>query len=42
MVKLHYNWKYTFLRPSKYLVTERYNLKFRPNKTTGAGPSDLH
>ena len=28
MVKLHYNWKYTFLRPSLAKIIERYNLKF--------------
>ena len=31
MVKLHYNWKYTFLRPSMEDIVKRYNEKFRPN-----------
>ena len=30
MVKLHYNWKFDFLRPSKAAIIARYNLKFRP------------
>ena len=30
MVKLHYNWKYSFLRPTMEKIIERYNLKFRP------------
>jgi len=28
MVKLHYNWKYLFLRPTMAQIIERYNLKF--------------
>ena len=24
MVKLHYNWKYTYLRPTKFQVIKRY------------------
>ena len=30
MVKLHYNWKYLFLRPTMVQIIKRYNLKF-PN-----------
>ena len=30
MVKLHYNWKYPFLRPNVAEVIARYNKKFRP------------
>ena len=30
MVKLHYNWKYPFLRPTMEKIIGRYNLKFRP------------
>jgi len=30
VVKLHYNWTYSFLRPSKAKIIERYNHKFRP------------
>ena len=30
VVKLHYNWNYSFLRPSKAKIIERYNRKFRP------------
>jgi len=29
MVKLHYNWKYLFLRPTMSQIIERYNLKFQ-------------
>ena len=29
MVKLHYNWKYLFLRPTMLQIIERYNLKFQ-------------
>lgn len=28
MVKLHYNWKYVFLRPSIEKIVKRYKLKF--------------
>ena len=28
MVKLHYDWKYPFLRPKVESVVKRYNLKF--------------
>jgi hypothetical protein len=28
MVKLHYNWKYEFLRPSIEEIVKRYKLKF--------------
>ena len=28
MVKLHYNWKYPFLRPTIESVVQRYNQKF--------------
>ena len=31
MMKLHYNFKYKFLRPTIDAVVERYNAKFRPN-----------
>ena len=27
MIKLHYNWKYAFLRPSNKEVTDRYSQK---------------
>ena len=30
MVKLHYNWKYPFVRPTTKQIIERYNQKFRP------------
>ena len=30
MVKLHYNWKYAFLRPTIEEVIKRYTEKFRP------------
>ena len=30
MVKVHYNWKYIYLRPTVKQVIERYNKKFRP------------
>ena len=30
MVKLHYNWKYAFLRPTVKEIIARYNKKFRP------------
>ena len=30
MVKLHYNWKYEFLRLTIKEIIERYNQKFRP------------
>ena len=30
MVKLHYNWKYIFLRPTIKEVVDLYNKKFRP------------
>ena len=30
MVRLHYNWKYAFLRPTVKEIIERYNKKFRP------------
>ena len=45
MVKLHYNWKYTFLRPSLAKIIERYNLKFGakqpapPSPPTAPGPT---
>ena len=41
IVKLHYNWKYPFLRPSIKEIVERYNIKFRPTKASSeaAGPS---
>jgi len=29
MVKLHYKWKYLFLRPTMSKIIERYNLKFQ-------------
>ena len=32
MVKLHYNWKYEFLRPSIKQVVDRYNLKWPRGK----------
>ena len=40
MVKLHYNWKYVFLRPTMDKIIERYNLKFRPTREAAA-PSPL-
>ena len=45
MVKLHYNWKYSFLRPSLAKIIERYNLKFGakqpapPSPPTAPGPT---
>jgi len=30
IVKLHYNWKYMFLRPTLIKIIQRYNIKFRP------------
>ena len=30
IVKLHYNFKYEFLRPDKDKIIQRYNDKFRP------------
>ena len=36
IVKLHYNWKYLFLRPTIQEIVDRYNAKFRPTKTTAA------
>ena len=30
MVKLHYNWKYQFLRPTVKEIIMRYNKKFHP------------
>ena len=30
IVKLHYNWKYTFLRPTVKQIIERYDTKFCP------------
>ena len=35
LVKLHYNWKYLFLRPTIQEIVERYNTKFRPNQDHG-------
>ena len=32
IVRLHYNWKYLFLRPTILEIIERYNAKFRPTK----------
>ena len=29
MVKLHYNWKYAFVRPTMDEIIERYNAKFK-------------
>ena len=34
MVKLHYNWKYEFLRPTVKEIIARYNKKFRPTVHT--------
>lgn len=31
MVKIHYNWKYTFLQPTSKQIIDRYNQKFRPS-----------
>ena len=31
---LHYNWKYSFLRPTVKEIIERYNKKFRPTVHT--------
>ena len=39
MVKLHYNWKYLFLRPTMAKINERYNLKF-DESPAGAAPVD--
>ena len=36
VTKLHYNWKYPFLRPAVKLIVDRYNLTFRPKVTEGA------
>ena len=43
LVKLHYNWKYLFLRPTIIEIIERYNLKFRRNQDHQlGGPLVLH
>jgi hypothetical protein len=34
MVRLHYNWKYPFLRPTILQVTTRYNAKWHPAAPT--------
>ena len=39
MIKLHYNWKYNFLRPSMEEIVKRYNEKFRPTKAAAASTS---
>ena len=31
MVKLHYNWKYEFVRPTLKEVVDRYHEKFKAN-----------
>ena len=36
MVKLHYNWKYPFLRPTMDEIIARYTLKFRPTSLNPA------
>ena len=38
MIKLHYNWKYNFLRPSMEEIVKRYNEKFRPTKAAAVHP----
>jgi len=38
-VKLHYNWKYLFLRPTMAQIIERYNFKFHES-LAGAAPVD--
>ena len=30
LIKLHYNWKYSFLHPTDEEIIERYDHKFRP------------
>ena len=30
LIKLHYNWRYSFLQPSNQEIIDRYNIKFRP------------
>ena len=39
MVKLHYNWKYLFLRPTMAQIIDRYNIKFH-GSPAGAAPAD--
>ena len=39
MVKLHYNWKYSFLRPSLKEVEDRYLVKWPRGKTAATAAS---
>ena len=36
MTKLHYNWKYPFLRPTEKAVVVRYKQKFQAGSSTAA------
>ena len=36
MARLHYNWKYLFLRPTMSQIIERYNLKFSTSPARAA------
>ena len=39
MIKLHYNWKHVFLRPTMKEIIKRYNEKFRPKNSGKASTS---
>ena len=39
MVKLHYNWKYLFLRPTMAQIIDRYNIKFRTVPADATAPT---
>ena len=38
MIKLHYNWKYVFLRPSMAQIIARYKVKFGGDAATATAP----
>ena len=40
IVKLHYNWKYVFLRPSMAQIIARYKVKFGGDAATATAPVD--
>ena len=39
MVRLHYNWKYPFLRPTRAAVVQRYGDKFHGGSSTAPAPA---
>ena len=38
-MKLHYNWKYVFLRPSMAQIIARYKVKFGGDAATATAPA---